>query len=122
MWTFAEGLDQSLAGNNEIRLDNLKLTNVTKGDILVNYNFEYKNNGYLSNDASAFSTDWDTPNFMHLDRMYDGSWYESSLYNINQLTLWEPEFDLFAKKVFFPGGLKLGDNSDKLTIIWTLYF
>ena len=77
---------------------------------------------YLSNDVSAFSTDWSTPNFMHLDRMYDGAWYESSLYNVNQLTLWEPEFDLFAKKVFFPGGLKLGDNSDKLTIIWTLYF
>jgi len=131
VWSFAQGVDQSLAGQNEIRLDDVKLTNNTNpppgGGAIADYNFGFRDNptsvaGYDSNDVSAFSTDWRTPNYMHVDRMYDGAWYQSSLYNVNQLTLWEPEFDLFAKKVFFPGGLKLGDNSDKLTIIWTLYF
>ncbi len=59
---------------------------------------------------------------MSIDRVYDGAYYDSSLYTSEQLIENEPVFDLFAKKVFFPGGLKLGDNSDKLTIIWTLYF
>ena len=127
VWSFAQGVDVALAGQNEIRLDDVKLVNNTHGTTLADYNFGFRDNpasvaGYDSNDASAFSTDWGTPNYMHVDRMYDGAWYQSSLYNVNQLTLWEPEFDLFAKKVFFPGGLKLGDNSDKLTIIWTLYF
>jgi len=127
-WSFAEGQEQALAGTNEIRLTDVKFTNNTHGTVLANYSFSFRSNdaapnaGYFNNEVSAFNTDWHTPNYMHLNRMYDGASYESSLYNVNQLTLWEPEFDLFAKKVFFPGGLKLGDNSDKLTIIWTLYF
>lgn len=130
-WYFAKDQETSLAGQNEIRLDDVKLTNNTNpppgGGDIVNYNFAFRHTpntaaGYYDNAVSAFSTDWHTPNFLELGRTYDGEWYNSSLYNAEQLIENEPVFDLFAKKVFFPGGLKLGDNSDKLTIIWTLYF
>ena len=122
MWYFAKDQETSLAGRNEIRLDEVKLTNTTNGDVIADYNFALTDSGYLDNDVSAFSTDWSAPNFMSIDRVYDGAYYDSSLYTSEQLIENEPVFDLFAKKVFFPGGLKLGDNSDKLTIIWTLYF
>jgi len=53
-----------------------------------------------------------------------GTPYSTSLYNLTDTTQ-NPVFKLFAKKVFFPGGLKIPENTsydDHITIIWGIKF
>jgi len=49
-----------------------------------------------------------------------GTPYTESIYNLKDYI--EPKWKLFAKKVFFAGGLKMHEDSDYLTIIWSLKF
>ena len=46
--------------------------------------------------------------------------YSTSLYNLKDNE--EPDWRLFAKKVFLAGGLKMNADSEFLTIIWSLKF
>lgn len=46
--------------------------------------------------------------------------YDDSLYNLKDYE--EPDWSLFAKKVFLAGGLKMHADSEYLTIIWSLKF
>ena len=46
--------------------------------------------------------------------------YDGSLYNLKDYE--EPDWSLFAKKVFLAGGLKMHEDSEFLTIIWSLKF
>ena len=53
-----------------------------------------------------------------------GTPYSTSLYKLTDTTQ-NPVFKLFAKKVFFPGGLKIPENTsydDHITIIWGIKF
>ena len=49
-----------------------------------------------------------------------GTPYTESIYNLKDYI--EPEWKLFAKKIFFAGGLKMSPESEYLTIIWSLKF
>ena len=49
-----------------------------------------------------------------------GTPYAQSIYNLNDYE--EPEWSLFAKKIFMAGGLKPQATSDYLTIVWSLKF
>lgn len=57
-----------------------------------------------------------------LDRS-TGTPYSTSLYNLTDVSK-NPKFRLFAKKVFFPGGLQIPElhNNDYLTIYWEIQF
>ena len=49
-----------------------------------------------------------------------GTPYTGSIYNLKDYI--EPDWDLFAKKIFFAGGLQMDPDSKYLTIIWSLKF
>ena len=112
MWYFSLD-DDYVIGENELYLTNVSLEQ-QQGTILKSYDFTNPTQ------VSAFSNAWSTPNYITLDHAYDGWFYETSLYNSAELIDNSPEFNLFAKKVFFPGGLQLADESDAITIIWTI--
>ena len=53
-----------------------------------------------------------------------GSPYSTSLYNLTDSSK-DPVFNLFSKKIFFPGGLKIpegSDYNDYITIVWGIKF
>lgn len=99
-----------------LRLDDVSLSSITTLQRFANYGF-----GQASG-VTHFDTNYPKQNEVDLSIVWDGSLYNSSLYTSSEIAAYEPVFKLFAKKVFFPGGLQITPSAANITIVWTVQF
>jgi hypothetical protein len=98
-------------------LDDVILQKTTGGiSTIIEHNFS------SVSALSHYRTSFPLKNNINLSIVWDGALYQSSLYNTSDLSNYEPVFRLFAKKVFFPGGLQINPASNFITIVWTIDF
>ncbi len=103
--------------NPKVLVGSAVLTNDTSSVTVKSFDFSDQQQ------LNAFSTKYLSPNSIEpLYIGWDGDFYATSLYNSSVLVEKEPEFRLFSKKVFFPGGLQIDPSSDFITVTWVIDF